>query len=45
MLEISTCGAIPPYNHLLGGKLAALLLFSPEITGASIPDLPLFHRR
>lgn len=23
MLEISTCGAIPPYNHLLGGKLAA----------------------
>ncbi|MEI7995041.1 MAG: Druantia anti-phage system protein DruA [Methylococcaceae bacterium] len=31
MLEISTCGAIPPYNHLLGGKLAALLLFSPEI--------------
>lgn len=31
MLEISTCGAIPPYNHLLGGKLAALLLFSPSI--------------
>jgi hypothetical protein len=31
MLEISTCGAIPPYNYLLGGKLAALLLFSPEI--------------
>ena len=31
MLEISTCGAIPPYNHLLGGKLAALLLFSPQI--------------
>jgi hypothetical protein len=31
MLEISTCGAIPPYNHILGGKLAALLLFSPEI--------------
>jgi hypothetical protein len=23
MLDISTCGAIPPYNHLLGGKLAA----------------------
>lgn len=31
MLEISTCGAIPPYNHLLGGKLASLLLFSPQI--------------
>lgn len=31
ILEVSTCGAIPPYNHLLGGKLAALLLFSPEI--------------
>ncbi|QQS53743.1 MAG: DUF4338 domain-containing protein [Candidatus Competibacteraceae bacterium] len=31
MLEISTCGAIPPYQHVLGGKLAALLLFSPQI--------------
>ena len=31
MLEISTCGAIPPYNHILGGKLAALLLYSPQI--------------
>ena len=31
MLEISTCGAIPPYRHVLGGKLAALLLFSPQI--------------
>ncbi|MGH8549405.1 MAG: Druantia anti-phage system protein DruA [Methylococcales bacterium] len=31
MLEISTCGAIPPYQHLLAGKLAALLLFSPRI--------------
>ena len=31
MLEISTCGAIPPYNHILGGKLASLLLFSPQI--------------
>lgn len=31
ILEVSTCGAVPPYNHLLGGKLAALLLFSPEI--------------
>ena len=31
LLEITTCGAVPPYNHLLGGKLAALLCFSPEI--------------
>jgi len=31
MLEITTCGAIPPYNHLLGGKLMALLLLSPQI--------------
>ncbi len=31
ILEVSTCGAISPYNHILGGKLAALLLFSPEI--------------
>jgi len=31
MLEVSTCGAIPPYNSILGGKLASLLLFSPQI--------------
>src|SRR5208282_2155824 len=31
LLEITTCGAVPPYNHLLGGKLAALLCFSPQI--------------
>ena len=31
MLEISTCGAVPPYQSILGGKLAALLLFSPQI--------------
>lgn len=31
MLEITTCGAIAPYNHLLGGKLVALLLLSPEV--------------
>ena len=31
MLEISTCGAVPPYNHVLAGKLASLLLFSPEV--------------
>jgi hypothetical protein len=31
MLEITTCGAVSPYNHLLGGKLVALLLVSPEV--------------
>jgi hypothetical protein len=31
MLEITTCGAIPPYNHLLAGKLTALLLLSPQV--------------
>lgn len=31
ILEITTCGAIAPYSHLLGGKLVALLLLSPEV--------------
>ncbi|HUY91798.1 MAG TPA: Druantia anti-phage system protein DruA [Pirellulales bacterium] len=31
MLEVTTCGAIPPYNHLLAGKLTALLLLSPQV--------------
>lgn len=31
MLEITTCGAIPPYNHLLAGKLTALVLLSPQV--------------
>lgn len=31
MLEITTCGAIPPYNVMLGGKLVALLMLSPEV--------------
>lgn len=31
VLEITTCGAVAPYNHLLGGKLVALLLLSPEV--------------
>lgn len=31
MLEITTCGAIAPYSHILGGKLVALLLLSPEV--------------
>lgn len=32
MLEITTCGAVPPYNRMLGGKLVALLLLSPEVS-------------
>ena len=31
MLEITTCGAVKPYNQILTGKLAALLMFSPEV--------------
>ena len=31
LLEISTCGAVPPYNLMLGGKLVALLMLSPEV--------------
>ena len=29
--EVSVCGAIPPYNEVLGGKLVAMLLTSPEL--------------
>ena len=31
ILEITTCGAVAPYNVLLGGKLVALMLLSPEV--------------
>src|SRR5207248_41884 len=31
LMEITTCGAIQPYNHLLAGKLTALLLLSPQV--------------
>ena len=31
MLEITTCGAIAPYNRVLGGKLVALLMLSPQV--------------
>ena len=31
ILELNVCGAIPPYNHILGGKLAALLAMSPKV--------------
>jgi hypothetical protein len=31
MMDITVCGALPPYNHLLGGKLVCLLLCSQEV--------------
>ena len=31
MMDITVCGAVAPYNLLLGGKLVCLLLCSPEI--------------
>ena len=31
LLEITTCGAVAPYNRMLGGKLVSLLLLSPEV--------------
>ncbi len=31
MMDIIVCGAIPPYNHLLAGKLVSLLMMSPEV--------------
>lgn len=31
MLEITICGAVAPYKALLGGKLVAMLLTSPEV--------------
>lgn len=31
MMELTVCGAVPPYNHLLGGKLVCLLMMSPRI--------------
>lgn len=32
MMDITVCGAIAPYNHLIGGKLVCMLLCSPEMT-------------
>ena len=29
--ELNVCGAIPPHNHILGGKLVALSALSAEI--------------
>ncbi|HHX6518075.1 TPA: Druantia anti-phage system protein DruA [Pseudomonas aeruginosa] len=31
MMEITVCGAVPPYNHLLGGKLVCLMMMSPRV--------------
>lgn len=31
MMDITVCGAVAPYNLLLGGKLVCLLLCSPEV--------------
>ncbi len=31
MMDIVVCGAIAPYNYLLGGKLVCMLLCSPEV--------------
>jgi hypothetical protein len=34
MMDITICGAVAPYNPILGGKLVCLLLCSPEIVHA-----------
>jgi hypothetical protein len=31
MMNIMICGAIPPYNHLVGGKLVGMTLSGPEV--------------
>lgn len=31
MMDIIVCGAIPPYNFMLGGKLVAMLMASPQV--------------
>jgi hypothetical protein len=32
LMDIIVCGAVAPYNHILGGKLVCMLLASPEVT-------------
>jgi hypothetical protein len=34
VMEISTCGAVPPYGHLLAGKLVSLMMMSPAVAHA-----------
>lgn len=31
VMDITVCGAVAPYNHVLGGKLVALMMVSPEV--------------
>jgi energy-coupling factor transporter ATP-binding protein EcfA2 len=31
ILELNVCGSIPPYNEILGGKLVALMMLSPQV--------------
>jgi hypothetical protein len=31
LVDITTCGAIPPYNEVLGGKLVSFLMASPKV--------------
>jgi hypothetical protein len=31
VMELITCGAVPPYGEILGGKLVAMLMASPEV--------------
>jgi hypothetical protein len=31
VMEITTCGALPPYRDVLGGKLVAMLMASPRV--------------
>ncbi|WP_052586946.1 Druantia anti-phage system protein DruA [Bacillus velezensis] len=31
IMDITTCGAVPPYNTVLGGKLVSLLMTSPIV--------------
>lgn len=34
LADISVCGAVAPYNDLIGGKLVCMLLASPEVVAA-----------
>lgn len=34
MMDITVCGAVAPYNSILGGKLVSLLMASPEVIRA-----------
>jgi hypothetical protein len=34
MMDITVCGAVAPYNSILGGKLVALLMASPDVVRA-----------